>query len=261
MLKLARVVLTRYITTIAVAVLLATPCLLRAQQPPISPDVYGQLKYRYIGPEGNRATAVAGVPGRTEHLVCGRGVAAFSRARTADPLESHLRLGTCGIHRFAGSGGEAIRTSCVGGEQRIVHPQPHLCGQGIYKSVDAGKTWSLMGLEKAGRIGRVEIDPHNPDAVLACALGHAYGPQPERGVFRTAMRKDLGQSALRRREHRLLRLGMDPNNPRILFAGMCRSRFTLWAALAAAQVAACSSRQTAHHLENAWRGMAYHTLQ
>jgi hypothetical protein len=57
-------------------------------------------------------------------------------------------------------------------------------GQGIYKSMDAGKTCSLMGLEKAGRIGRVEIDPRNPDVVLACALGHAYGPQPERGGLR-----------------------------------------------------------------------------
>jgi photosystem II stability/assembly factor-like uncharacterized protein len=58
-------------------------------------------------------------------------------------------------------------------------------GNGIYKSTDAGKTWTHMGLEKTGRIGNVLIDPRNPDIVLACALGHSYGPQPERGVFRT----------------------------------------------------------------------------
>src|SRR5207247_1686249 len=59
-------------------------------------------------------------------------------------------------------------------------------GEGIFKSTDAGKTWTRMGLEKTGRIGRVVVDPGNPDIVLACALGHAYGPQPERGIFRTA---------------------------------------------------------------------------
>ena len=56
----------------------------------------------------------------------------------------------------------------------------------MYKSLDAGKTWNLMGLEKTGRIARLVIDPRDPDIVFACALGHAYGPQPERGVFRTA---------------------------------------------------------------------------
>jgi len=58
-------------------------------------------------------------------------------------------------------------------------------GQGVYKSTDAGESWSLMGLEKTGRIPRLLIHPTNPDIVFVCALGHAYGPQPERGVFRT----------------------------------------------------------------------------
>ena len=64
MLKHTSLVVAKYVATIAVAVLMVAPCLLQAQQPPISPDVYGQLKYRYIGPEGNRATSVAGVPGK-----------------------------------------------------------------------------------------------------------------------------------------------------------------------------------------------------
>jgi hypothetical protein len=64
MLKRPRIVVAKCVVMIAVAVLLAAPSMSQAQQPPISPDVYGQLKYRYIGPEGNRATFVAGVPGR-----------------------------------------------------------------------------------------------------------------------------------------------------------------------------------------------------
>ncbi len=64
MLKRARYVVAIFVVAITVAVLLVAPCLLQAQQPQISPDAYGQLKYRYIGPEGNRATSVAGVPGK-----------------------------------------------------------------------------------------------------------------------------------------------------------------------------------------------------
>ena len=64
-------------------------------------------------------------------------------------------------------------------------------GNGIYRSTDAGETWQHMGLEKTGRIGRVLIDPRNPDVVFAAAMGHSYGPQQERGVFRTT---DGGES-------------------------------------------------------------------
>jgi len=58
-------------------------------------------------------------------------------------------------------------------------------GDGIYRSTDSGRTWARMGLERTGRIGRIVIHPRDPNTVLACSLGHAYGPQPDRGVFRT----------------------------------------------------------------------------
>src|SRR5258707_10752632 len=72
MLKRARYFVAIYVVPIAVAVLVVAPSLLQAQQTPINPDVYGQLKYRYIGPEGNRATSVAGGPGKTKILYVGR---------------------------------------------------------------------------------------------------------------------------------------------------------------------------------------------
>ena len=78
-----------------------------------------------------------------------------------------------------------------------------------------------VGLEKAGRIANVIIDPHNPDVVLACAMGHAYGPQPERGVFRTTDGGKTWQRTLFVDENTGCGdMAMDPSNPHILFAGM-----------------------------------------
>jgi hypothetical protein len=91
-------------------------------------------------------------------------------------------------------------------------------GNGIYKSLDAEKTWKLMGLEKTGRIANLVIDPYNPDVVLACALGHLYGSQPERGIFRSTDGGKSWEKALFMDEN----TGgsdpvMDPNNANILF--------------------------------------------
>jgi len=102
-------------------------------------------------------------------------------------------------------------------------------GAGIYKSTDAGKTWKLMGLEKTGRIGHIAIDPKNPDVVLACAVGHAYGPQPERGVFRTTDGGAHWERVLFVDEKcGCSDMIMDPNNPRILFAGMWPFEIHTW---------------------------------
>jgi len=102
-------------------------------------------------------------------------------------------------------------------------------GQGIYKSMDAGKTWTLMGLERTGRIPRIVIHPRNPDVVFACALGHAYGPQPERGVFRTTDGGRTWSRVLFVDENTgCSDIAMDPTNPRVLFAGMWQLEIHTW---------------------------------
>ena len=102
-------------------------------------------------------------------------------------------------------------------------------GEGIFKSTDAGRTWARMGLEKTGRIGRVVVHPQNPDVVLACALGHAYGPQPERGVFRTTDGGKNWERVLFVDENTgCSELDMDPPNPRKLFAGMWQFDIKTW---------------------------------
>ncbi len=102
-------------------------------------------------------------------------------------------------------------------------------GQGIYKSMDAGTTWTLMGLEQTGRIPRLIVHPKNPDIVLACALGHAYGPQAERGVFRTTDGGRTWTKTLFTDENSgCSDIAMDPTNPRVLFAGMWTLEIHTW---------------------------------
>jgi hypothetical protein len=229
MLKRARYIVAIYVAVIAVAVLLVAPCLLQAQQTPINPDMYGQLKYRYIGPEGNRATSVAGPPGNPNIWYVGAASGGIFKSTDGgihwNPIFDSEPVASIGSLAVAASDPSIVWAGT--GESFI---RSHISvGQGIYKSLDAGKTWSLMGLEKSGRIGRVEIDPRNPDVVLACALGHAYGPQPERGVYRTADGGKTWDKVLFVDENTgCSDLGMDPNNSGILFAGMWQIEIHTW---------------------------------
>lgn len=193
----------------------------RAQQTQISPDVYNEMKFRYIGPVGNRATAVVGIPGNPGVYYVGAASGGIFKSADGgihwDPIfedEPVSSIGSLAIPAsepntvWAGTGESFIRS--------------HISvGNGIYKSLDAGKTWKRMGLEKTGRISNVIVDPHNPDIVLACALGHAYGPQPDRGVFRSTDGGKNWERVLFVDENTgCSDMGMDPNNPRTLFAGM-----------------------------------------
>jgi photosystem II stability/assembly factor-like uncharacterized protein len=228
MLKRPKHVFANYVAVIAVLLLLTAPSM-QAQQPAINPDVYAQLKYRYIGPEGNRATSVAGIPGKPNIWYVGAASGGIFKSTDGgihwDPIFDSEPVASIGSLAVAPSDPNIVWAGT--GESFI---RSHISvGQGIYKSVDAGKTWSLMGLEKAGRIGRVEIDPRNPDVVLACVLGHAYGPQPERGVFRTADGGKTWDKVLFVDENTgCSDMGMDPNNPRILFAGMWQIEIHTW---------------------------------
>ena len=199
------------------------------QAAPVDADVYGQLCWRFIGPSGNRVSAVVGVP--DDRFVYYAGGASGGIFKTTDaglnwtPIFDDEPVASIGSLAVAPSDPNIVWAGT--GESCI---RSHISvGEGIFKSMDAGKTWTRMGLEQTGRIGRVVVHPTNPEVVLACALGHAYGPQPERGVFRTT---DGGASW----EHVLFvdentgcsSLAMDPANPRKLFAGMWQIDIKTW---------------------------------
>jgi len=198
--------------------------LVQAQQPNTE-----AMRWRYIGPVGNRTTSIVGVAGQP--YVYYAGSASGGIFKTTDG----------GIHWEAIFDGQPVSSI---GSLAIAPSDPNVVwagtgeawirshisvGQGIYKSGDAGKTWKLMGLEKTGRIGHLVVDPKNPDIVMACALGHAYGPQQERGVFRTTDGGAHWDRVLFTDENSgCSDIVMDQSNPRTLFAGMWQFEIHTW---------------------------------
>jgi photosystem II stability/assembly factor-like uncharacterized protein len=187
------------------------------------------LRWRYIGPVGNRVTSIVGVPGQP--YVYYAGSASGGIFKTTDggihwePMFDAQPVSSIGSLAIAGSDPKIVWAGT--GEPWI---RSHISvGQGIYKSTDAGRTWTLMGLEKTGRIGHVVVDPKNPDIVMACAVGHAYGPQQERGVFRTTDGGKTWDRVLFTDENSgCSDLVMDPSNPKTLFAGMWPLTIHTW---------------------------------
>ncbi len=218
-----------FILLMGAIALLSVPCFVWAQRPQIDPEVYNQLKYRYIGPVGNRAAAVAGVPGNPNIYYVGAASGGIFKTTDGgihwEPIFDAEPVSSIGSLAVAVSDANIVWAGT--GEPFI---RSHISvGNGIYKSVDAGKTWTPMGLEKTGRIANVVIDAHNPNIVLACALGHAYGPQPERGVFRTSDGGKNWERVLFVDENTgCSDLAMDPNNSQILFAGMWQLEIRTW---------------------------------
>src|SRR5215510_955 len=213
----------------ALVVLLAAGLIALSYAQQINPSIFDQLRYRYIGPVGNRVSAIAGVAGQPN--VYYAGAASGGIFKTTDggthwqPIFDDQSVSSIGSLAVAPSDANVVWAGT--GEAWI---RSHISvGAGVYKSTDAGKTWTLMGLEKTGRISRVVIDPKDPNVVLVAALGHAYGPQQERGVFRTTDGGKTWERVLFTDENSgCAHLEMDPKDPKILFAGMWPLEIHTW---------------------------------
>ncbi len=219
--------LTRLLA-LAIAVAAASQPAISGQQPIALEDA---LRWRSIGPyRGGRVTAVAGIA--SQPLVYYMGATGGGVWKTDDAgttwtnvSDGFFRTGSVGAVSVAPSNANIVYVgmgeACLRGNLSS--------GDGIYKSTDAGKTWTHVGLPDSSQIGRISIHPANPDLVYVAAIGHPYGPNPERGVFRT---RDGGRSWQRvlfvDEKTGAADIAMDPSNAQVLYATTWQILRTPW---------------------------------
>jgi photosystem II stability/assembly factor-like uncharacterized protein len=211
-------------------VLLVLALVAAAAQAAVNPSLFQDLHWRLIGPfRGGRVLTVTGVPGDSRHFWFGAvdgGVWATNDAgRTWKPIFDSQPVGSIGAMAVSPSNPKVIYVGTGEADMRsdIAH------GNGMYKSSDGGKTWAHIGLADTRQIGKVLVDPKNPNVVFVAALGHAYGPNAERGVFRSTdggahwskvLYKNVNTGAID--------LAFKPGDPNTIYAALWQTRRPPW---------------------------------
>jgi photosystem II stability/assembly factor-like uncharacterized protein len=195
-----------------------------------APDTSYDVLWRNIGPnQTSRMTAVAGSTARPNEYYMGTtggGVwKTTDGGQTAIPVTDDYFGGTIGALAVQESNPDVVWSG--GGETPIRGNVSH--GEGVWKTTDAGKTWQLMGLKETQYISRIRIHPTNPDIVYVAALGHVFGPNPERGVFKTTDGGRTWNKILFRNDSTgVIDLIFDPSNPNTLYAALWQAGRTPW---------------------------------
>jgi len=194
------------------------------------PQLFGGLRWRGIGPfRGGRTRAVAGVPGSPDTLyigVCNGGVwKSTDYGRIWTPIFDDQPSGSVGAVAVAPSDPKTIYV----GSGEGLHRPDLSTGDGIYKSTDAGKTWTPLGLRDGQQIPRIVVDPRDPNRLFVAVLGHPYGPNTERGVFRSTDGGASFSKVLYKDENTgAFDVEMDPSNPDVLYATLWEARQGPW---------------------------------
>lgn len=189
------------------------------------------MEFRAVGfTRGGRSTAAVGVPGDPlTYYFGGTGGGVFKTEDAGhnwtNVTDGFLGVGSVGSIAVARSDTNVVYvgtgSACPRGNISV--------GDGIYRSTDAGKTWKHIGLRHAGQIGSIAVHPTNPDIAYAAALGYIFGTNEERGVFRTRDGGATWEKVFHLSERTgVVDLQMDPNNPRILYAGAWRAERKPW---------------------------------
>ena len=191
---------------------------------------FNGLSWRLIGPfRGGRVIAVSGVPGEPEHFYFGAvdgGVWETTNAgRTWNPIFDSETSPSIGAIAVAPSD---VHTIYVGTGEADMRSNIAY-GNGVWKSTDAGKTWSHIGLDDTRQIGKIVVDPKDANVVYVAALGHQYGPNAERGVFKTI---DGGKSwskvLFKNNDTGAIDLAMNPQDPNVVYASLWQTRRPPW---------------------------------
>src|SRR3989441_891644 len=214
------------ICTVALAVFAGTAVM--AQQ--FNPDLFKSLHWRSIGPfRGGRTRAVAGVPSQPNVFyiaqVNGGVWKTDDYGRTWTPIFDDQPTGSIGCIAVAASDPNIVYIGSGEGLQR-----PDLSvGDGIYKSTDAGKTWTHLGLRDGQQIPQIAIDPRDASRILVAVAGHPYGPNPERGIFRSADGGQTFEKVLFKDENvGGADVAFDPKNPDVAYASLWEARQGPW---------------------------------
>lgn len=202
---------------------------LQAQQS--DSDEESQFRFRFVGPRvGNRIASVAGVPGDASTYYAGAASGGVWKSTDGGnrwvPIFDKKPAAAIGALAVAPSDPSTVWAGT--GEAWVIRDSD-VMGNGIYKSTDAGKTWTNMGLSQSGRIGRIVVDPSNSSTVFACVLGRTTGPQQDKGVYRTTDGGQHWDRVLFAAENvGCSGLSMDPHNSHTLFAGMWQVEMHTW---------------------------------
>ncbi len=216
----------RFLSLLLAVAALASP----AGAEPIDSSLYSGLRWRLVGPfRGGRSLSATGVPGEPDHFyfgAVGGGVwETKNSGRTWAPIFDSQPIASIGAVAVAPS---RPKTLYVGSGEADMRSDISY-GNGVYKSVDGGRTWAHVGLSDTRQIGRILVDPRDPNLVFVAALGHAYGPNSERGVFRSRDGGATWSRVLFYDEHTgAIDIAFAPGPSRTIFAALWQTRRPPW---------------------------------